>query len=483
MKLSQVLKNIPLVGAIDNDVEITNIAYDSRRIIPGSLFVCIKGYQTDGHQYVENAIQSGAVAVLVQDHMELSAVCCLKTPDTRKALAMAAANFYGHPEQKLSVVAVTGTNGKTTVTTLVKSILEYAGKTVGLIGTNANMIGETVLPTERTTPESLELFELFAQMVAAGVTHVVMEVSSHSLFLHRVFGIQFAAAVFTNLTQDHLDFHETMENYYLAKRMLFDVCDKAIVNIDDAYGRRIADDISCPCITYGIDEAADFKAQELRISSRGVIFDLPVGEETLSVRLGIPGKFSVYNGLAAFVASLALDVPVDKAIDALLMAKGVPGRAETVYTRTDYTIIIDSAHTPDGLENIIGTVQEFAQGRVITVFGCGGDRDPVKRSIMGEVAGRLSDYCVITSDNPRTEDPMSIIRQIEAGMKKTTCDYTIIENRREAIRFAMENAEPGDCILLAGKGHETYQIIGKEKRHFDEREVIRDILAQMTEEK
>ncbi len=476
MKLSQLLSGVELLQSTAQDPDITNIAYDSRRVCPGSLFVCIKGFQTDGHQYIESAIQNGAVAILVQDAAEESSVPVIHAKDTRIALAQIAANFYDHPEKKLNIIGVTGTNGKTTVTTLIKSVLEFSGKKVGLIGTNENMIGSQVIPTERTTPESLELFSLFDQMVKAGIEYVVMEVSSHSLILHRVFGITFAAGVFTNLTQDHLDFHETMENYYEAKRLLFDVCQVAIINLDDAYGKRIKESACCPLMGYSVDALSDFQAHDLRVSSRGVIFNLKTEKKTLNIRLGIPGKFSVYNGLAAFSTCVALGIPSETVTDALLVAKGVKGRAETVYTRTDYTIIIDYAHTPDGLENIISTIRDFAQGRVVTLFGCGGDRDPIKRPIMGEIAGKLSDFCIITSDNPRTEDPMAIIRQVEEGMKKTDCAYTVIENRREAIRYAMENAQAGDCILLAGKGHETYQIIGKEKRHFDEREVIAEIL-------
>lgn len=478
MKLSQLLEGVTLLQPITTDIEITGIAYDSRRVKPGNLFICIKGYQTDGHRYIESAVLKGAAAVLVQDEIKNIPVPCLQAADTRKALAQAAAAFHGHPEKKLRVIAVTGTNGKTTVTTLVKSILEFAGKSVGLIGTNANMIGSTVLPTERTTPESLELFELFARMAEAGIEYVVMEVSSHSLYLHRVFGIPFAVAAFTNLTQDHLDFHETMENYYQAKRMLFAMCDIAVINSDDTYGKRLTDERLSPIITYSIDSASDFQATDVRISPRGVIFNLSAEGKTHAVRLGIPGRFSVYNALTAFTVCAALGLPAEKIVDALVVAKGVPGRAETVYTHTDYTVLIDYAHTPDGLENIVKTVKGFTQGRVITLFGCGGDRDPVKRPIMGEIAGRLSDYCIITSDNPRTEEPMSIIRQIEEGMKRTSCAYTVIENRREAIRHALDSAQAGDCIILAGKGHETYQIIGTEKRHFDEREVIRDILEQ-----
>ncbi len=481
MKLSKLLDGVELCAKAAQNPDITNIAYDSRRVTPGSLFVCIKGFQTDGHRFIENAVQAGAAAILVQDEAETFGIPCFRTADTRKALAQIAANFYDHPERKLKIVGVTGTNGKTTVTTLIKSILEFSGKKVGLIGTNENMIGKEVIPTERTTPESLELFSLFDQMVKAETEFVVMEVSSHSLILHRIFGISFAAGIFTNLTQDHLDFHETMENYYGAKRMLFDICDTAIVNVDDPFGKRIAESVACPLATYAVENDSDFQAKEIKISSRGVIFNVKTPEKTLNVRLGIPGKFSVYNGLAAFSACAILGIKPEKIMEALLVAKGVKGRAETVYTRTEYTIIIDYAHTPDGLENIIKTVKDFARGRVITLFGCGGDRDPIKRPIMGRIAGELSDFCIITSDNPRTEDPMSIIRQVEEGTKSTRCPYVVIENRREAIAYAISIAEAEDCILLAGKGHETYQIIGKEKRHFDEREIIRDLLAEKAE--
>lgn len=479
MKLSQILAGVNLCQSITEDIEITNVAYDSRRVTPGALFVCIKGYATDGHLYIESAIKNGAVAVLTQDVVDTQGVLILRSEDTRKALAQIGANFYNHPEKEMKIVGVTGTNGKTTVTTLIKSVLEFYGKKVGLIGTNENMIGDRVLPTERTTPESFELFALFREMADAGMDYVVMEVSSHSLVLHRVFGIPFSVGVFTNLTQDHLDFHETMENYYQAKRLLFNVSDIGVINIDDPAGKRIAADNPCSLMTYSIDEPSDFQATNLRVSPRGVIFDLLNKEKSLPARLSIPGKFSAYNALAALTTCIALGIAPEKAIEALLVAKGVKGRAETVYTHTDYTMIIDYAHTPDGLENIVKTVKDFCQGRVVTLFGCGGDRDPVKRPIMGEIAGQLSDFCIITSDNPRTEEPMAIIRQIEEGMKRTNCAYTVIESRRDAIRYAIENAQPKDCIILAGKGHETYQIIGTEKRHFDEREVIRDILAEI----
>lgn len=479
MKLTELLQNTELNEPISQDVDVTNIAYDSRRVTPGGLFVCIKGYVTDGHKYVESAKQNGAVAILAQDKISPCGLPIIYVKNTRKALAQVAATFYGHPENKLKLIAVTGTNGKTTVTTLIKSVLEYHGKTVGLIGTNENQIAGRTLPAERTTPESLELFALFNEMVQEHVEYVVMEVSSHSLYLDRVFGITFDVGVFTNLTQDHLDFHETMENYYNAKRMLFDIVKTGIVNTDDEAGRRIKASATCPILSYSIDNEADYRATDIKISPRGVIFSICSCEETLSARLGIPGRFSVYNALAAFTACSALGIAPEKITEALLVAKGVKGRAETVYTLTDYTLLIDYAHTPDGLENIIKTVRDFTSGRVITLFGCGGDRDPVKRPIMGKIAGELSDYCIITSDNPRTEEPMAIIRQIEVGMKQTDCAYTVIENRREAIRYAMTIAGANDCIILAGKGHETYQIIGTEKRHFDEREVIQELLAEM----
>lgn len=479
MQLKDLLNHVETIETTGKlDIEISGVAYDSRKVKPGFVFVCIKGFQTDGHKYIPNALAQGAAAIVVQEDALTDDVACIRVADSRRALAIIAANFYGNPAKDLKIVGVTGTNGKTTVTTLLKHVLEFSGKKVGLIGTNGNMIGGEVLPSERTTPESLELHELFAQMRREQVEYVVMEVSSHSLELSRVYGIKFCIGVFTNLTQDHLDFHMTMENYLNAKKKLFEQSALGIINADDERGHSIIETAPCEIVTYSIDNESDFRAENLKISSRGVIFDVVTKTATTPVRLGIPGRFSVYNALAAIAACNALGITKENTVNGLLLAKGVKGRAETVYTKTDYTVIIDYAHTPDGLENIIETVREFAEGRVITLFGCGGDRDRSKRSVMGEIAGKLSDFCIITSDNPRTEDPMQIILQIEDGMKKTGCAYTVIENRREAIRFALENAQTGDCIILAGKGHETYQIIGTEKRHFDEREVVQELLAK-----
>ncbi len=484
MKLSTLLRDVAVTHIEGNrEIEITDICYDSRKAKKGTMFVAIVGFETDGHKYLEKAMSEGAVAVVVQNGAEilcdLSGVTVIYADNTRKALAELAATFYGHPEKQLKIIGVTGTNGKTTVTTLVKQILEYAGKNTGLIGTNANMILDRVLPTERTTPESLELFSLFSEMVEEGVEYVVMEVSSHSLELCRVYGITFLVGAFTNLTQDHLDFHKTMENYLAAKEKLFLQSEKAVVNTDDTAGNSIYEKNLCPSLSVGIEENANLYASDIKISSRGVHFAVSYEGKEYKVRLGIPGKFSVYNALVAIGTAIAAGISIDHAVEALTFAKGVMGRCESVYTKTDFSVIIDYAHTPDGLENIISTVKEFTEGRVITLFGCGGDRDRTKRPIMGEVAGKLSDYLIVTSDNPRTEKPGSIIEDILVGVKKTDCDHIVIENRREAIGYAMKFAKSGDSVILAGKGHETYQIIGKTKHHFDEREVIRESLNEV----
>ncbi len=474
MKLSELLKNVQIIGG-DTAPEVRGIAYDSRAVQPGDVFVCIKGFATDGHAYVQKAVENGAAAIVAQDAVEVS-VPVVYVADSRLALAQMSKIYYDCPDEKMKIIGVTGTNGKTTVTYLVKHILEQNGAKVGLIGTNQNMIGDVVLETERTTPESKELYAMFADMADAGCSHVVMEVSSHALELSRVGGIHFAVGVFTNLTQDHLDFHGDMEHYFLAKTKLFSMCEKSVVNTDDAYGKRIA--ASAPALLrYSVDSASELQASEIEISAKGVLYDVTLGGETTSVHIAIPGKFSVYNSLAALGCALQLDIDIDTAVRALLTAKGVKGRAEVVCTDTDYTVLIDYAHTPDGLENILSTVNEYKQARVITVFGCGGDRDRTKRPLMGEMAAKLSDFVVVTSDNPRTEDPEAILDDIMPGVLKTDCPYVRIANRREAIAYALEHARTDDIIVLAGKGHETYQILNTGKIHFDEREVVCELLA------
>ena len=453
------------------DFEITGIAYDSRNVLPGNVFVCIKGFETDGHKYAASAVENGAALIIAEDKINVN-VPVIYVKDSRKTIAQMAAQFYGNPSEKFRLVGVTGTNGKTTITYLLKSILDEAGKRVGVIGTNQNIIGDKVLITQSTTPttpNALELQQLFAEMAQSEAEYVVMEVSSHALELDRVYGCRFDVGIFTNLTQDHLDFHKTMENYYKAKAKLFTMCKKGVVNSDDEYGMRIANEASCEIIKAGLEDGCDLKAENIKITSRGTDFDMIYKGEKYPVNLRIPGKFSVYNAICAAGAAIELGIDIATIQKGLAAAAGVLGRVEVVPTDTDYTVIIDYAHTPDGLENIINCVQGFAQGRVITVFGCGGDRDSIKRPIMGEIAGRLSDFSIITSDNPRTENPQKIVDQIEDGMKKTDGKYICITDRREAIGYALDNAKAGDVIILAGKGQETYQIIGKEKFDFDER--------------
>lgn len=454
------------------DIDITGIAYDSRKAAEGNVFVCIKGYETDGHRYAGAAVKNGASVIVAEEQLEVDAPV-VYVEDSRKVIAELACRFYGEPAKKLSLIGITGTNGKTTITYLVKSILEEAGKRVGIIGTNQNIIGDKVLLTKSTTPttpNALELQQLFTEMVNNSADYVVMEVSSHALELERVHGCEFDVGVFTNLTQDHLDFHKTMENYLNAKAKLFEISKKGVVNYDDEGGRKIAAKGDCPDIMkVGLENGCDLKAENIKYSSRGAVFDMIYKGEKYAARIQIPGRFSVYNAICAAGAALQLGIDIKTVTEGLAKATGVVGRVEVVPTDTDYTVIIDYAHTPDGLENIINCVKGFAEGRTIALFGCGGDRDNTKRAIMGEIAGRLADYSIITSDNPRTEDPELIVREIEEGMKKTNGKYTLITDRREAIGYALDFAKKGDVIILAGKGQETYQIIGKEKFDFDER--------------
>ena len=473
MKLQAILQGLePLEVHADLSREITGIAYDSRPVKPGNLFVAICGYDTDGHKYIPMALEKGAACVLCEKAPAEGEYVLLS--DTRRGLALAGANWYGNPAGEMTMIGITGTNGKTTTTYLVKHILEDClGAKVGLVGTTQNMIGDEVLHTERTTPESLELQALFRHMADAGCTHVVMEVSSHALSLHRVDGVTFDVGVFTNLTQDHLDFHKTMEEYCRAKAMLFARSKVGAVNVDDPWAKEILAHATCPVITYSAKGQAALEATDIRLEPHHVAFTAHYQGTETACTLGIPGAFSVYNALSALSAALALGIAPEKAAASLATARGVKGRAEVVPTPgKDYTVLIDYSHTPDSLENILKTVREFARGRVIAVFGCGGDRDPIKRPIMGKIAADLADLVVVTSDNPRTEDPMAIIDQILVGIPKDQTPTTVIENRRQAIRWAMDNAQAGDVIVLAGKGHETYQEIGHEKFHLDEREEV-----------
>lgn len=473
MKLRDILKGIDVVDIYnEKDVDILHVTNNSRECKNGSLFAAVRGFQTDGHKYIQNAVQNGAVAVICEEYNPNIDCTQVVVSSSRRAEAMAASNFYHLPHKKFKLIGVTGTNGKTTVTYLVKHILEYSGKKTGLIGTNQNMIGDEVFETGRTTPDSIELQGIFAKMADAGVEYCIMEVSSHALELDRIYGCHFHSAAFTNLSQDHLDFHITMDNYAKAKAKLFEITDHAVINLDDAYS-EIMIKSSKNAVTYSALSDAALFAKDISLSSGGVSFDL--GREKIS--LAIPGEFSVYNALCAIGIALSCSIDISIIKEALLCAHGVKGRAEVVKTNTDYTVLIDYAHTPDGIENILKTVKGFAKGRTIIVFGCGGDRDNTKRPIMGRIAGQLADFCVVTSDNPRTEEPMRIISMIEEGIKDSGCDYIIIESRYDAIKYALSNAKKGDVIVLAGKGHETYQILNSGTIHFDEREVVKEILG------
>ncbi len=477
MKLSEILKGINIKNSFE-DKEITDVTQDSRAVSEGCLFVCIKGNTFDGHNAAREAVEQGAAAVLSQRDLGLPSQVI--TEDTRAVYSSVCANFYGNPADKLKLIGITGTNGKTTTTFLIKQILENAGKKVGLVGTVQNMVGNEVYPAKFTTPDPYELQKLFSLMVKAGCEYCVMEVSSQALAQGRVNGLVFEVGAFSNLTQDHLDYHKTFENYFEAKRILFKNCKTAVTNADDPHGLKIVEGLACKKVTYAVNtNDADFVAKNVKLLPTGVEYEL-VCDNIGRVHCPIPGRFSVYNSLCAACVCITLGVDFGTVLQAVSASSGVKGRIEVVPTPgTDYTVIIDYAHSPDGLENIISSLQEIAKGRVVTVFGCGGDRDKTKRPKMGKIAAELSDYCVVTSDNPRSEDPHSIIEDILEGMKGVSTPYTVVENRKEAIRFAMEHAQKDDIILLAGKGHETYQILPTGTIHFDEREAVAQILQDI----
>ena len=479
MKLKELLQGIHVLESnVDFEMNIDAVAYDSRKVTEGSLFVAITGFASDGNRFIPMALEKGA-AVVVTAKKPAQDVPYVLVESDRYALAMIGTNFYGHPAKSMTMIGVTGTNGKTSVTLLLKHVLEKTlGAKVGLIGTMENLVGDEVIPTERTTPESFELQGLFARMRDAGCTHVVMEVSSHALTLDRVGGVHFNVAAFTNLTEDHLDFHKTMEAYCDAKAELFGRCDSAVINADDPYAPNMMAKASCPVTTYSLKEGV-LQAENLQLHAEGISFDAVMNNETTTVSLGIPGKFTVYNALAVLGIADALNIKMSDAAAALATAKGVKGRIEVVPTpSTPYSVLIDYAHTPDGLENVLTAVKGFCKGRVIAVFGCGGDRDPIKRPIMGRIGVTESDFAIITSDNPRTEDPMAIIEDILKGVSEEMGDYIVVPERRNAIRYAMDIAKKDDIIILAGKGHETYQEICGVKYHLDEREEVAAHLAE-----
>ena len=478
MKINELVKILPEVISIDGplNMEINSVVDDSRQVKEGALFVAVTGDNFDGHDFIPEVIKRGAKAVIGEKPISLAKdKTYIRVNDSRKALAISSAWFYGFPGDKLRLIGVTGTSGKTTTTYLIRAMLEEVGATSGVIGTIRNIIKDRELPTSFTTPGSLKLNELFSQMVEQNVEYVVMEVSSHSLKLHRVEGLTFEVGVFTNLTQDHLDFHKTLEDYFWSKQKLFKQSKQAVINIDDKSGTRLLDIIDIPATTYGIENPARLMAQNIRQTMEGVYYDLVYQDEKYPVFYGVPGRFSVYNSLSALAVGITLGFPMDSLINALKKVKGVPGRFEPVENDKGFTVLVDYAHKPDSLKNVLLTIKEFCKGNIITVFGCGGDRDREKRPIMGKIATELSDYTIITSDNPRSEDPEAIIRQIESGVVGR--NYQKITDRRKAIQQALLMAKKGDTVLIAGKGHETYQIIGDKKLHFDDKEVVKEFLS------
>ena len=476
MKLWNLLHGVPLTGEhFTEDMEISSLSYDTRTLEPGALFVALPGARTDGARFIREALEKGAAAVLCETPPEEEGPW-LATPDARRALALVSANWFGHPARELTLVGVTGTNGKTTTTCLIKDLLERVlGTKAGLIGTIENQIGSLRLPAHRTTPESCEVQQLLRQMADAGCTHVVMEVSSHALVQHRVEGLTFAAGVFTNLTQDHLDYHHTMEEYRDAKGLLFRQCETAVLNLDDEAGRWYRERVPCPVFTYSENkDAADLTAKNIRLFPGHVEFEAVSRQDIQRIHLPIPGGFTIYNALAAASCGLCLGLELGEIAAALRCARGVKGRVEVVPTPTAYTVLIDYAHSPNALENVLLTARDFTAGRLVCLFGCGGDRDRTKRPLMGAVVRELADVAVVTSDNPRTEDPWAILEDILAGMGGPGGEIHIEPDRPQAIRWALAQGRPGDVIVLAGKGHETYQEVGAERLHLDEREIVAD---------
>ncbi|MBS6252901.1 MAG: UDP-N-acetylmuramoyl-L-alanyl-D-glutamate--2,6-diaminopimelate ligase [Clostridia bacterium] len=480
------LENLKVKGNLDT--EIKGIAKSSNEVKEGYLFVAIKGFTVDGHNFIEDAIKNGATAVMVEEGCDLKSIkfkedtIIIMAKSTREGLAIVSSNFYNNPSTKFKLIGVTGTKGKTTTTYMIKEILEKAGQKVGLIGTIATYInGKKIKDSERTTPESLELQQLFAQMVEEGVETVVMEVSSQSLKLNRVAGCNFDIVIFTNFSEDHISpkEHPDMEDYFNSKLKLFEMCKTGIVNTDDLHGAKIPRLFPESNITtYGIDNFANVLAKDITITNSYVDFKVKIKDRNERVKTGIPGRFSVYNSLAAICVAQKFGIDPEVVKQALLEVR-VPGRSEMVDNKLELPIMIDYAHSPESLQNILYATKSYTRGRVISVFGCGGDRDSSKRPIMGEISGKVADYTIITSDNPRTEKPEDIIKAIEEGISKTKGKYEVVVDRTEAIEKAIKMANKRDIIILAGKGHETYQEINNEKNHFDEREIIKEIIEKI----
>ncbi len=464
------------------NIHIAELCMDSRKQEHQGLFFCISGAHFDGHTFARQAAENGAVALVTEKPLPDVRVPQLIVENSRVAMSLAAATFYGHPDRRMRLLGLTGTKGKTTTSYLIQGVLDHTGASCGVIGTIGSSIGGKMIKGGLTTPDPIDLQHTLSLMADAGADYVAMEVSAHALALHRLEGVCFETGCYTNLSQDHLDFFGTMERYFDCKRSFFSshFIRNAAVNIDDERAALIRQTMDVPCLTYGICAPADVMASDIEISEDGVRFNLGVlNTDKYPVRLQLTGMFNVYNALAAAAVCLNQGLDPKDIAEALGTVRSVPGRAEVLDTRTPYKVILDYSHSPDALENILKTVRQFTRSRVIALFGCGGDRDHSKRPLMGEIGGTLADYCVLTSDNPRTEDPYQILASVESGLRRTQTPYTVIENRREAIRFALNMAREGDIIVLAGKGHETYQEINGVKRPFDEKVIVAELLEEM----
>ncbi|MCC7202698.1 MAG: UDP-N-acetylmuramoyl-L-alanyl-D-glutamate--2,6-diaminopimelate ligase [Nitrospirae bacterium] len=488
MKLSEIMKDIGLQKTLVNmECDITGIAYDSRNVSRGTLFAAIRGIKTDGHLYIKNAIENGAAAILAEREPEGVTVPpdipLIIAKDTRKAIAAAAANYFRHPSRELSVIGITGTNGKTTTSFLIRSILENAGYKSGLLGTIFWSDGSRTSEAEHTTPEAVDFQNLLRRMSVNGCTFAVTEVSSHSLSLSRVYGTDFSTAVFTNLTQDHLDFHADMEDYFQAKALLFSGISSnkyAVINSDDPYGQRLFTMIKCRSLSYGIDKSADIMAENISLSIEGTGFDMATPAGRIYVKSSLVGIHNVYNILAAAGAALSNNIALEKISSGISSLTSVPGRFERIDSGLGFSVVVDYAHTENALRLLLEAAKRFSPGRIVTVFGCGGDRDRGKRPLMGGTAVELSDYVIVTSDNPRSEDPEKIIEEVVSGIteaiardKARAAEYITLPDRRQAIEEAVRIAEKGDLVIIAGKGHEDYQITGRERLHFDDREEVK----------
>jgi len=481
MELFKMLEGVKYEICQGKDVDINHIVIDSRKIAKGDIFICIDGLRIDGHNYIDSAIEAGAAAVLVEKDVRLNAnATVVRVENTRAAMSVMAGNFYNWPSRSYKLVGFTGTNGKTSSTYFLEVILDEIGHKSGIIGTVSTRVGAEPVETKfatSTTPDPVELQQIFGEMAHAKVDEVVMEVTSHALELKKVEGLEFEVSVFTNLTQDHLDLHGSMENYKLAKADLFRISNVSVVNIDSEYGEFMAECAKGEVITYSITNPSDLQALNVEYTSHGVSFDINYGEKW-HFDIPIPGRFTVYNALGVIGAAIGLKIPMESIVKALGGLKGVPGRIQSIPNDKGIGVFVDYSHTPDSLENIITSVREFTSGKIISIFGCGGDRDRIKRPIMGDISARLSDFTVITSDNPRTENPQAIVDEIETGVSPVTDKYIKLTDRREAIYYAVNMAEAGDSVIIAGKGHESYQIFPDKTIHFDDAEEAADALAK-----